>query len=233
MSQISNILYLNLLKKAGISSFLQDKPNYFYKQNKLKNITTQKNIKEIKNLKDLEIFIKKSKDSKFYKYPKTLVEEGDIKEKIFIIGDFPVEEDNKIKFFSSKCDELLNKMLNAINLNKNNVYIATVFPWVINESKINNKAILDNLPFIQRQIEIINPKIILLIGNISAKAILNTNLEITKLRGKWHQYQSVNLNKSIECLVTYHPRDLIKFPKEKKYAWSDLQIFQKKVYSEN
>ena len=70
-------------------------------------------------------------------------------------------------------------------------------------------------------------------GSIATKVILNSNLEFTKLRGKWYQYKSINLDNSIECFVTYHPQHLIQFPKQKKYAWKDLQILQKKIQNEN
>lgn len=232
MSHKSNNLYLNFLQKAGISSFLQDKPIIFYeKKNKLLN----NNINQIKNLNELELFIKKSNSLKFQKdFVNTIIGEGNEKAKLLIVGKFPKEENQKIKPFVGESEELLNKMLKAINLKKEEIYTTNAIPWTINKNKeIQNKDILECMPFIQRQIEIIKPKIILLMGSIAAKAILNSNLEITKLRGKWYNYKSINLDKSIECLVTYHPEDLIQFPKEKKYAWKDLQMLQKKIQNEN
>ena len=232
MSHNSNIPYLNFLKKAGISSFLQDKPNIFYEKkiNKKNNLVNH-HVSEIKNLYDLGLLIEKTNDYNLDKYSnKTIIGQGNEKAKIFIIGEFPEEENQKIKNFKDETEKLLNKMLKAINLDIKNVYMANVIPWLIDENKnINNKDILECLPFIQRQIEIINPEIILLLGPIAAKAILNTNLEINKLRGKWHKYKSINFDLSIECLVTYHPKYLIKFPNRKKNAWEDLQMVQKKL----
>ena len=232
MSQNSNILYLNFLKKYGISTFLQDKPNIFYeiKDNK-KNNSLKNNINEIKNLDELELLIKRLHKIKFKNYlNEAMIGQGNENAKIFIIGEFPEENNKKIRPFTGESEKLLNKMLKAINLEKKDFYTANVIPWLINKKKdINNKDILECLPFIQRQIEIINPDIILLMGSIAAKAILNSNLEITKLRGKWHQYKSINLNKSIQCLVTYNPMQLIKFPINKKDAWSDLQMLQMEI----
>ena len=232
MSQNSNILYLNFLKKYGISTFLQDKPNIFYeiKDNK-KNNSLKSNINEIKNLDELELLIKRLHKIKFKNYlNEAMIGQGNENAKIFIIGEFPEENNKKIRPFTGESEKLLNKMLKAINLEKKDFYTANVIPWLINKKKdINNKDILECLPFIQRQIEIINPDIILLMGSIAAKAILNSNLEITKLRGKWHQYKSINLNKSIQCLVTYNPMQLIKFPINKKDAWSDLQMLQMEI----
>ena len=232
MSQNSNISYLNFLKKVGISSFLQNKPNIFYenednKNNNLSNL----GINEVKKLNDLESLIIKSNNLKFKNYfNKIIIGEGNENAKIFIIGEFPEEENQKIKPFAGESKKLLDKMLKAINLDKKFVYKSNVIPWLIDKNKkIENIDILKCLPFIQRQIEIINPKIILLMGPIAAKAILNSNLDFTNLRGKWHKYKSINFDQSIECLVTYHPKYLVQFPKEKKYAWEDLQMLQKKL----
>ena len=232
MSQNSNISYLNFLKKVGISSFLQNKPNIFYeneddKNNNLSNL----DINEIKKLNDLESLIIKSNNLKYKNYSnKITIGEGNEKAKIFIIGEFLEKENQKIKPFTGESEKLLNKMLKAINLENEFVYKSNVVPWLMDKNKkIENIDILKCLPFIQRQIEIINPKIILLMGPIAAKAILNSNLDFTNLRGKWHKYKSINFDQSIECLVTYHPKYLVQFPKEKKHAWEDLQMLQKKL----
>ena len=232
MSQNSNISYLNFLKKVGISSFLQNKPNIFYeneddKNNNLSNL----DINEIKKLNDLESLIIKSNNLKYKNYSnKITIGDGNENAKIFIIGESPEEENKKMKPFAGETEKLLDKMLKAINLDKKFVYKSNVVPWLIDKNKkIENIDILKCLPFIQRQIEIINPKIILLMGPIAANAILNSNLDFTNLRSKWHKYKSINLDQTIECLVTYHPKYLIQFPKEKKYAWEDLQMLQKKI----
>ena len=236
MSQNSNIPYLNFLKKAGISTFLQNKPNIFYEiETKEKNNVLNNNISKIKKLSDLELLMKKTYKLKFKKlFNNTIIGEGNKKAKIFIIGKFSEEENQEMKPLIEESKKLLNKMLEAINLDRKDIYITNAIPWIINDNKkIKNSDILDYLPFIQRQIEIINPKIIVLMGSIATKVILNSNLEFTKLRGKWYQYKSINLDNSIECFVTYHPQHLIQFPKQKKYAWKDLQILQKKIQNEN
>lgn len=232
MSQNSNISYLNFLKKVGISSFLQNKPRIIYenedhKNNNLLNL----NINEIKKLNDLESLIINSNNLKYKNYSnKITIGDGNENAKIFIIGESPEEENKKMKPFAGETEKLLDKMLKAINLDKKFVYKSNVVPWLIDKNKkIENIDILKCLPFIQRQIEIINPKIILLMGPIAANAILNSNLDFTNLRSKWHKYKSINLDQTIECLVTYHPTYLIQFPKEKKYAWEDLQMLQKKI----
>tara|TARA_B110000116_G_C16788491_1_gene562359 strand:- start:195 stop:902 length:708 start_codon:yes stop_codon:yes gene_type:complete len=234
MSQYSNILYLSFLKKVGISSFLQDKPNFFYEIKNKEIISlndNDKDIGQIESLEELESFFKKSIYSKFkIKSSLTSIGEGNKNAKVFIIGDHPDHKNQNNKTFSEESNNLLSKMLKSINLNTKDIYTSNIIKWPIKENqKIENEDILYSLPFIQRQIEIIDPKILLLMGSIPAKAILNSNLDITKLRGKWHNYKSINFDRLIECLVTYHPKFLIKFPKEKKYAWNDLQMLEKKI----
>ena len=229
MSEISNTSYLKFLTNSGISCFLQDKPNNYYK-------ATLNKISEINNINDLEMFIKNSNICDLKNTANSIVlRDGSILANIMIIGESPKLEEEEIgKPLVGKVGELLNKMLNAINLKRDNVYITNIVPWrTPNDRALNNNEILECLPFIQRQIEIILPKIILLLGSEATKAILNSNLDITNLRGKWHKYKSINLNGSISCLVTHHPSLLLKSPNLKKQAWEDLQMLQKKILDEN
>ena len=234
MSHNTSITHLNYLKKSGVSVFLQDKPNIYYNTQSTNLI--KDNIGELKNLNELKLFIKGKKNLGFQGNSfEPIIGEGNDKAKIMLIGDSVEKEENQVlKSISGEPEELLNKMLKAINLKRDQVYTANIVPWIMDKNKeIENKDLLICLPFIQRQIEIIKPNIILLMGSIAAKAILNSNLDISKLRGKWHLYKSINLTKKIECLVTYHPKTLIQFPKEKKFAWEDLKILQKKILNEN
>lgn len=236
MSQNSNILYLNFIIKSGISSFLQNKPNNFYNQNNdIPNKLLPQNIENVTNLNELELLI----NTKFnlgsnFNSNKIKIGEGNLSSKIFIIGEFTEEENGKISIFKDESKELIKKMLNAIDIDYKDVYAANVIPWIFNnKTEIQNKEILEYLPFIQKQIEIIKPKMILLMGPLAAKAILNTNLKINKLRGRWHQYKTIKLNDSIETIVTYHPNHLIMHPDDKKLSWEDLKIIKKKNDYEN
>ena len=236
MSQNSNLKYLNFLKVSGVKNFLQNKSRGYYDvKNKIDNLENQHSLSDIKKLDDLKLYISKSKNIKSKNSLRLTIGEGNEKAKIMIIGELPKNEEMaEGKSITGKSEELLNNMLKAIHLERSEVYTANVIPYIIDiNKKIENKDILLWLPIIQRQIEIINPYIILLMGPLAAKAILNTNLEISKLRGKWHLYKSINLEKSIECLVTLHPRHLIKSPIDKKYAWEDLKAIQKKLQYEN
>ena len=121
---------------------------------------------------------------------KTVIGDGNIKSKLMIIGEAPgKEEDIQGKPFVGLAGQLLNKMLNAINIKREDVYITNVIPWrPPNNRTPTDKEILDCLPFLHKQIEIINPKYILLLGATASKAILSTSLSISKLREKWHTF---------------------------------------------
>ena len=233
MSHLSSISYIKFLKNSGINTFLQNKPKNLYETNKIQNILgIPKEIKEVNSIKDLNRFIKNSNIYNLKKQAKSfIISDGNEKSDIMIIGDYPEASNNKLfKPFANQSEQLLNKMLNAINLKKTDVYLTNVIPWICSDKKTpTNEEILGCLPFIQRHIEIISPKIIILLGSIAAKMILNSNLEISKMRGKWHEYKSINFSKKNLMLVTYHPNFLLNNPSYKKHAWEDLKMLKKKL----
>ena len=152
-----------------------------------------------------------------------------------IIGEAPgKDEDDQGKPFVGKAGKLLNKMLSAINIKRENVYITNVVPWrPPNNRTPTEDEILECLPILQKQIEIINPKLIFLLGKTAAKAILTTPLQLSKLRKVWHTYKTINMNKNVNVLVSYHPAFLLRSPEFKKEAWIDLKILEKKIINEN
>lgn len=230
MSEYSKNSYLKFIKNNGISSFLQDEPNNLYAISS--NPQVPNKINEINNINDLKLFIKKSNNCNLKKQAKsTVISDGNEKASIMIIGEAPGAEEDKIgKPFVGAAGNLLNKMLNSINIKREEVYITNIIPWrPPNNRTPTNEEIIQCLPFIQRHIEIISPKIILLLGATASKAILNSNLSIKNLRGRFHKYESINLKKTINCLVTYHPAFLLRSPEYKKHSWEDLKNFKKNL----
>ena len=148
-----------------------------------------------------------------------------------LIGEAPgVEEDKLGKPFVGRAGQLLDKMLAAIKLGRDNVYITNVVPWRPPYNRDpSSEEILQCLPFIQKHIEIVNPSMLVLLGGTAAKAILTTNHGITKLRGSWHTYNSPKLNHSIPTRAIFHPAFLLRSPARKKEAWEDLLAIQKKL----
>ena len=157
--------------------------------------------------------------------------DGNIKSKLMIIGEAPRKEEVEQGLpFVGSAGQLLNKMLSAIKLERKDIYVTNAVPWRLPQDRTpTDQEILEFLPFLQRQIEIINPRIIYLLGTTAAKAILSTPLSLNTLREKWHDYKSINMDTSVKVLVSYHPSTLLQSPKLKKEAWGDLQMLQKKL----
>lgn len=236
MFKDSSISYLNFLKNSGVTTFLQNEPNFYYIKKKINENLTNINIDDIKDLISLKTFILKLKNKNIQNNKiKIIIGEGNKKAKLMIIGEFPDNEEIEYnKSIAGESENLLNKMLKAINLERDDVYTTNVFPWSKNKNLlINNRDILECMPLIQKQIEIVSPKLILLMGEIATKAILNSSLTINQLREKWHHYNSINLIQPIKCLVTFHPKHLIKFSSDKKFVWSDLQKLQSELNNED
>ena len=237
MSEILNTAYLTFLKRSGVTTFLQNKPNNFYALGANKKIPLiSDKIEDISDINELELFINKYSHCNLKQHAKkTVMGNGNTKAEIMLIGEAPgVEEDKIGKPFVGAAGQLLNKMLAAIKLERDDVYITNILPWrPPNNRTPSNEEILQCLPFVQRHIELVNPKFILLLGSTATKAILSTSLSIAKLRGNWHDYKSLNLNRTIQCLATYHPAFLLRSPNYKKQSWEDLQILQQKILDEN
>jgi len=230
----SNKEFLELLIGSGVHFFSKNQPNNFYilKTNEVisRESTNNMDLKDIQTISELEKFIKKS-DKCLLKNTakKTVIADGNPKAKLMIIGEAPGrEEDEQGKPFVGQAGQLLNKMLAAINLQRENVYITNVVPWRPPDNRTpTSEEILQCLPYLQKHIEIIKPNFLLLLGATAAKAILSTPLSISKLRNKWHIYNSFNLSIKIKTLVSYHPAFLLRSPASKKEAWKDLQFLQK------
>ena len=231
----SNKEYIDFLIQSGVHTFLKETPNNLLETKELEEKSLK--IKGIKRLEDIHeinelISLISNHESKLKTSAKKLVlYDGDLQSDLMIIGEAPgKEEDEEGIPFVGRAGQLLDKMLSAIKLEREKVYITNVLPWRPPQNRTpTDQEILDFLPFLQKQIEIIKPKFIYLLGTTAAKAILSTPLSLGKLRGKWYEYKSVNLNTPINVLVSYHPAFLLRSPNYKKDAWSDLQMLEKKI----
>ncbi len=230
----SNKKNLNFIKDSGVNYFLQESPrNWFENTSKLtsKTIITKNNNKSQK----IKQIVEKIKliNSPLMKSAKNLVLcDGNLDARVMFIGEAPgKDEDSQGIPFVGKAGQLLNKMLAAINLKREDVYITNVVNWRPPDNRTpTDEEILEFLPFLQEQIDIVNPDFIFLLGGVAAKAILSTPVALGKLRGSWHEYHSLQLNKKIHTLASYHPAFLLRSPKYKKSSWEDLQMLQKRMY---
>lgn len=147
-----------------------------------------------------------------------------------VIGEAPgADEDRQGEPFVGRAGQLLNSMLKAIGLAREEVYIANVLkcrPPGNREPLPEEAATCE--PYLKRQIELIKPKIILALGRIAAQNLLKTDTKIGALRGKRHVYPGTD----IPLVVTYHPAYLLRSPLEKRKAWEDLQLAQRVAQGE-
>ena len=231
----SNKEYKNFLIQSGVHTFLKDTPNKLLEnqqnQPKSKEKKDLKKLDEINKIQDLIPLISNHKSALKNNAKKMVLYDGNVNSNLMIIGEAPgQEEDEQGIPFVGRAGQLLNKMLSAINLDRKDIYITNVVPWRPPQNRTpTDQEILEFLPFLQRQIEIIKPQILYILGTTAAKAILSTPLSLGKLRGKWYQYKTLNLESPIDVLVSYHPAFLLRSPNYKKEAWSDLQMLQKKI----
>ena len=231
----SNKEYIRLLIESGVHTLLKETPNNHHKLNEKLEDTylddNSKTLHEISNIKELIFKISCHETPLKKTANRIVVFDGDINSKLMIIGEAPgKEEDEKGKPFVGRAGQLLVKMLGAINLKRENIYITNVIPWrPPNNRTPTETEILEFLPYLQKQIDIIKPSYIFLLGTTAAKAILATPLSLGKLRGQWHKYNSLNLNFTADVLVSYHPAFLLRSPNYKKEAWADLQMLQERL----
>lgn len=147
---------------------------------------------------------------------------GDQQADWLIIGEAPGEqEDLQGEPFVGKAGLLLNNMLAAVGLGRNKVYIANVAKCRPPKNRDPATEEIDKcLPYLQRQIELIQPKIILVVGRVAAQTLLKTDTAVGKLRSQLHVYPETN----IPMVVTYHPAYLLRRPSEKRKSWDDLKM---------
>lgn len=145
--------------------------------------------------------------------------EGSPETAIMFIGEAPgSEEDQQGRPFVGDAGQLLTRLINKMGFKREDVYIANIvkcrppFNRDPEEDEINSC-----FPFLKKQIEIIRPRIIVSLGRISARTILNTKIPITKLRGRFYEYED------IPVMPTFHPAYLLRNPKDKWLVWSDMQ----------
>ncbi|WP_262694952.1 uracil-DNA glycosylase [Kordiimonas aquimaris] len=149
---------------------------------------------------------------------------------LMIVGEAPgADEDREGRPFVGVSGQLLDRMLNAAGLDRTkNVYISNILPWRPLGNRTPDTAVTEMcLPFIRRHIELANPKVILMLGGVSAKALLGTSDGITKLRGKWKPLTIGST--SFTALPAYHPAYLLRQPHLKGMAWRDLLAVKAKL----
>ena len=183
-----------------------------------------------KKLMGLKDKIKSIENCELKKFAKNIVfSDGNPKSKIMLVGEGPGEkEDEKGKPFVGDAGLLLNRMLNAIKIKRENIYITNVVNYRPPENrKPTDEEINKYLPFLKRHIDIIKPKILLLLGSTALNAILGNEVVISKARGKWYEKKIDKI--TISIIASFHPAFLMRQPEQKKLAWIDLKMIRQKM----
>lgn len=149
---------------------------------------------------------------------------GNPQSDLMLIGEAPGEqEDIQGEPFVGPAGQLLNKILKAINFERDDVYIANILkhrpPGNRNPKPEERQR---SLPYLMRQIDLINPKIILCLGRISGNTLLNREESLKNMRGRFHKFRN------IELTVTYHPAALLRKEQWKRPTWEDVQMVRKR-----
>jgi len=148
--------------------------------------------------------------------------DGNPSARVMLIGEAPGrEEDLEGRPFVGRSGKLLDRMLAAIGLDRSTVYIANVVPWRPPGNRTPSPQEIEICrPFITRQIELVDPAVLVFLGGASAKAMTGTAEGILKLRGKWLTYRLGD--REVPCLATLHPAYLLRQPLQKRLAWRDF-----------
>jgi uracil-DNA glycosylase family 4 len=148
--------------------------------------------------------------------------DGNPEGRVMMIGEAPGrDEDLQGLPFVGRSGQLLDRMLKAIGLDRKTVYIANTVPWRPPGNRTPTPQETEICrPFIERQIALADPDILVLLGGAAAKQMLQTTEGILRLRGKWRPFHSGN--REIRALATLHPAYLLRRPLEKRLAWRDM-----------
>ena len=154
--------------------------------------------------------------------------DGNINSKLMIIGEGPgANEDAEGKPFVGRAGKLLNKMLAAIQLDRRKVYISNVVNYRPPGNRRPTEVEIERyLPYLKSHIEIINPKILLLLGSTALNTLIGNEAVISKARGKWIQKEIGTVKPWI--IASFHPAFLMRQPEQKKLAWIDLKMIRDK-----
>ncbi|MET1414050.1 uracil-DNA glycosylase family protein [Roseibium sp. HPY-6] len=160
---------------------------------------------------------------------KLVFADGNPAARLMFVGEAPGrDEDLQGKPFVGRSGQLLDRMLTAIGLDRSSAYIANVVPWRPPGNRTPTPQETEICkPFIRRQIELVNPDVIVFLGAASAKNLLGVQDGIRKMRGRWMKYPVSG--RDIDAIATYHPAYLLRSPLEKRLSWRDFLSIQLKL----
>jgi len=163
----------------------------------------------------------------------TVFADGNPDARLMVIGEAPGgDEDRQGLPFVGVSGKLLDRMLGSIGLTRESAYITNVIPWrPPGNRKPTPEEVALCTPFLERHVALMQPEVILMVGGLSAKTLLNRSEGITRLRGRWDDVQVPGLDHAVPAIATFHPAYLLRSPQQKRLAWRDLLAVKQKLDS--
>ncbi len=157
--------------------------------------------------------------------------DGNPEADVMILGEAPgAEEDRRGVPFVGASGQLMDRMLAAIGLDRTTAYISNILFWRPPGNRNPTTAeVAACMPFVQRHIALVRPRVLVFVGGASAKAMLDRKEGIMRLRGKWYEYGGQGLPEPIPALATFHPAYLLRSPGQKRAAWHDLLLLRSRL----
>ena len=216
-------IHNELINSYEIEYFFNNKPiNRFQNSNEsASKLELLNELKEkILNIENCEL----KKNSR-----QIVFNDGNLNSQIMIVGEGPGQkEDEQGKPFVGEAGMLLNKMLEAINVGREKIYITNVVNYrPPNNRKPEPSEITRYSNYLREHISIINPKILILMGSTAMESLYGSKVKISKERGSWKEI--IINNKSYLTIITFHPAYLLRQADQKKYSWADLKEIRKKI----
>lgn len=161
----------------------------------------------------------------------TVFADGNPAAPLMVVGEAPGADEDRIGLpFVGVSGQLLDRMLAAISLDRTGFYVTNILPWRPPGNRSPTTAeIATCMPFIERHIELVAPKIVVLAGGVAAKTLLRTNDGIMRLRGRWFEYRPPGSARAIPTMATFHPAYLLRSPAHKREAWRDLLAIKQRL----
>lgn len=163
---------------------------------------------------------------------RTVFADGNPEARVMFIGEAPgADEDRQGLPFVGASGKLLDRMLASIGLERaTNAYITNIVFWRPPGNRSpTDQEIASCLPFVQRHVELVDPAVLVFVGGLAAKTLLAKPTGITKLRGRWYEYETPGMVRPVPCTPLFHPAYLLRSPQQKRLAWRDLLSIKQKL----
>ena len=218
-----DIIDQELINSFGIDYIFDSKPI-----NRIKNKPTIENTNS--KLNALKEKISNINNCDLKNNGKQIVfSDGNSESPVMVVGEGPGQKEDELgKPFVGDAGQLLNKMLNAIDIKRENIYITNVVNYrPPNNRKPEPAEINRYSEFLREHVSIIDPKILILMGSTAMESLFGSKIKISKERGAWKEV--IINNKTYLTMITFHPAYLLRQADQKKYSWADLKEIRKKI----